>query len=52
MRGQGPEVAVGFRYKEALISLAVLRGGEGTGAKLPGVEVGLYLFVLCCVPSF
>lgn len=27
-------------------------GGKGTGARLPGIEVGLDLFVLCHVPSF
>lgn len=52
MGGQRPEVAAGFCHKEALISVAVLHGGEGTGARSPGVEFELDLFILCCVPSF
>lgn len=38
MGNQRPELAVGFCYKEALISLAVLQGGEETKARSHGVK--------------
>lgn len=37
-RDQGPEVVVGFCYKEALVSLAVLCEGGGTKARSRGVQ--------------
>lgn len=38
MGDQRPELAVGFFYKEALISLAVLQGSEETKARSQGVR--------------
>lgn len=37
-RDHGPEVGVGFCYKEALVSLAVLCEGRGTKARARGVQ--------------